>query len=241
MNDVESLERFAKFRAANVATDVSDIDPGFAYSEGSTDPYILGQLARLLSISPLMEMGIVGSHWAGASAAIEGSEPAPDEAPLSNFDFLDEPRTLNELRTPKGQIQDQIRALRSDGGLSYHERLARRLDLLLVAAEEEEAWAEGSPDSLRQLLLFLQATPDLRCPTVTITPSMTFRAQWQAGLDRHLAVDFLPDGQVRFVVFSPDQHYRGRVQRVSGIVSRGDVMRVIEPYGVHRWAVDAGA
>jgi hypothetical protein len=112
---------------------------------------------------------------------------------------------------------------------------------LVAAEEEEETWAEGSPDSLRQLLLFLQAAPDLRCPTLTITPSMTFRAEWQAGLNRHLAVDFLPDGQVRFVVFSPDPLHPDRVQRVSGIVSRGDVMRAVEPYRVYRWSGDAGA
>ena len=91
------------------------------------------------------------------------------------------------------------------------------------------------------MLLFLRAAPDLRCPTVTITPSATFRAQWQADRNKHLAIDFLPDGQVRFVVFSPDPRHPDRVQRVSGIVGRGDVMRAVEPYKVHRWAADAGA
>jgi hypothetical protein len=91
------------------------------------------------------------------------------------------------------------------------------------------------------MLLFLRAMPDFRCPTVTITPSATFRAEWQAGQNRHLAVDFLPDGQVRFVVFSPDPRHPDRVQRVSGIVDRVDVIRAVEPYNVHRWATDAGA
>ena len=92
----------------------------------------------------------------------------------------------------------------------------------------------------RQLLLFLQATPDLRCPVVTVTPSMTFRAEWQAGPDKHLAVDFLHGaGPVRGVLTDP--RHPGRVQRVRGIVSQGDVMREVEPHKVHRWAVDAGA
>ena len=126
--------------------------------------------------------------------------------------------------------------------MPYCERLARRLEFLLGAIEEEgEACAEGSPESLRQMLLFLRAMPDFRCPTVTITPSATFRAEWQAGQNRHLAVDFLPDGQVRFVVFSPDPRHPDRVQRVSGIVDRVDVIRAVEPYNVHRWATDAGA
>lgn len=48
------------------------------------------------------------------------------------------------------------------------------------------------------------------------------------------------DGQVRFVVFAPDPRYVDRVQRVSGVVSRVDLMRAVEPYEVHRWAADAG-
>jgi hypothetical protein len=163
-------------------------------------------------------------------------ESVLDEAPVSDFDVLD------ELRTPKGQMQRQITALRRGGGLSYQERLARRLDFLMDALEEEEeTWAEDSPDSLRQMLLFLQATLHLRCPTVTITPSATFRAQWQDGPNRHLAIDFIPDGQVRFVVFAPDPLHPDRVQRVSGIVSGAEVIKAIQPYKVDRWAADAGA
>ena len=149
---------------------------------------------------------------------------------------------LDARPAPKEQMRRQISALRGSGGLPYRERLAWRLDLLLEAlGEEGEEWQEGSPESLRQMLLFLQEVPDFRCPTVTVTPSATFRAQWQAGQDQHFAVDFLPDGQVRFVVFAPDPHHPDRVQRVSGVVSRADVMRAIEPYKVHRWAADAGA
>ena len=148
----------------------------------------------------------------------------------------------HDLRTPKEQIQRRITALRKSARLPYRERLANRLDFLVSSVEEEgETWAEHSPDSLHQMLLFLRTTPDLRCPTVTITPSATFRAEWQAGQNRHLAVDFLPDGQVRFVVFSPDPRHPDRVQRVSGIVDRVDVIRAVEPYNVHRWATDAGA
>jgi hypothetical protein len=146
-----------------------------------------------------------------------------------------------DLSGPKERLRRQISALRAGGRLAYCERLTRRLDSLLEALEEEgEEWAEGSAESLRQMLLFLRDVPGFRCPTVTVTPSATFRAEWQAGRNQHFAIDFLPDGQARFVVFAPDPHHPDRVQRVSGIVSRADVMRVVEPYKVHRWAADAG-
>jgi hypothetical protein len=226
MNDVETLERFAKFRAASAATDIFDINSAILRNDGSTD-------RPSWELTPALFYVVARGVAPSSSADIES---ALDEAPVSDFDVLD------ELRTPKGQIQRQIPAFQRGGGLPYRERLARRLDFLLGALEEEEeTWAEDSPDSLRQMLLFLQAVPDFRCPMVTITPAATFRAEWQGGQNRHLAIDFLPDGQVRFVVFSPDPLHPDRVQRVSGIVSRADVMRAIEPYKVYRWAADAGA
>ena len=230
MNKVETLQTFASFQAARAATDVFDIDEGKPRNDGSTHLYISW---------PLWELTPTSCSVAGRGVEPTGSadiESAPDEASVSDFEVLD------ELRTPKGQIQRQIAAFRRGGGVPYSERLARRLDFLLRALEEEgESWEEDSPDSLRQMLLFLRGVPDLRCPTVTITPSATFRAQWQAGHNMHLAVDFMPDGQVRFVVFSPDSHHPARVQRVSGMVSRADVMRAVEPYKVFRWVADAGA
>ena len=188
--------------------------------EAGTDPHIPQRLTDLRK-SFWMEARAIGGGWSTGSA---------------DFDVM------CHLKTPKGQIQGQIRALRVRGGFPYSERLANRLDVLLDALEEEgEAWGRDSPDSLRQMFVFLRSVPEFRCPTVTITPSATFRAQWDAGRNSHLAIDFLPDGQVRFVVFSPDPRHPDRVRRVSGIVSRLDLTRVVEPYNVHRWAADAGA
>lgn len=217
MNDVETLERFAKFRAARAATDI-------LYINGSTDRPSWELTPALFDVPA---RGVAPTE----SADIES---APDEATVSDFDVLD------ELRTPKGQIQRQIAAFRRGGGLPYRERLARRLEFLLGAPEEEgEEWGEHSPASLRQMFLFLQDVSDFQYPSVTVTPSATFRTQWQAGQNQHFAVDFLPDGQVRFVVFAPDPRHPERARRVSGVVSRTDIMKVIEPYKVHRWAADA--
>jgi hypothetical protein len=153
-----------------------------------------------------------------------------------------EPMALDVLQTPKNRIREQIKALRCGSRLPYREHLARRLDFLLKALEEEgESWSNHSPESLRRMVQFLEAVPEFRCPTVTVTPMASFRAQWQAGPSRHFAVDFVPDEQVRFVVFAPDPGHPERVERVSGIVSATNAMKAIETYQVHRWAVDAGA
>jgi hypothetical protein len=149
---------------------------------------------------------------------------------------------LDELRTPQGRIKEQIRALRAGSPLIYREHLARRLEFLMEAIEDEgETWKEDSPESLRNMLLFLHRVPGFRYPTVTVTPSMTFRAQWTPDRSRHLGLDFLPNGQVRFVVFCPDPRHPGRVERVSGISSWESVLEKVEPYKVYRWTEDAGA
>ena len=215
MSSAENLDQFAKFQAA----------ARFWQSGAASDILVLTEVSPQTSDDPAIAWHLFKQQFLSAEMAGQ-----------SDFELLD------DLRTPQGRIRRQISALRGSGGLSYRERLARRLDFLIGALEEEgEDWGENSPESLRQMLLFLQEVPDFRCPTVTVTPSATFRAQWQAGQDQHFAVDFLPDGQVRFVVFAPDPHHPDRVQRVSGVVSRADVMRAIEPYKVHRWAADAGA
>jgi hypothetical protein len=153
-----------------------------------------------------------------------------------------DPMVLGVLRTPTERIREQVKALRRSSRLSYREHLARWLDFLLRTLEEEgEPLAEESPESLRQMLLFLEAFPEFRCPTITVTPFATFRSQWQDGPTRHFAVDFLPDGQIRFVVFAPDPVHPERVECVSGIVSAATAMKAIETYQVHRWAADAGA
>ena len=229
MTNVETLQRFARFQASRAATDIFYVDLAVLRSDASTDPFLLQPLWKLTPALFYVLPRIIAS----GSADIE---PVLEQAPVSDFDVLD------ELRTPKGQIERQITALRRGGGLPYRERLARRLEFLLGAPEEEgEEWGEHSPESLRQMFLFLQDVPDFQCPTVTVTPSATFRAQWQAGQNQHFAADFLPDGQVRFVVFAPDPRHPERAQRVSGVVSRTDIMKAIEPYKVHRWAADAGA
>lgn len=148
---------------------------------------------------------------------------------------------LDYLRTAEGRIEQLIRSIRDASPLIYRERLSRRLEFLLNAMKEEgEKWSEDSPESLRMMMLFLQTVPDFRYPTVTITPSATFRIQWTVDGNRHFAADFLPDGQVKFVVFCPDPHHSSRIQRISGITSRENLINIVKPYKVHDWAAGAG-
>ena len=248
MSDIDVLQEYAKFRAAGAvvlevessATDVHLIDVAAAADLGGTDPSVtrraFEQQRRSYPGAPRSVESV--STIGGPNFLILISEQGEQSIFASMGDFV----ALDDLRTPEGQIWRQIPGLRGAPGLIYCERLARRLAFLLeTMKEEEEAWNEGSPESLRKMLMFLQTVPNFRYPTVTVTPSATFRAQWTTDPSRHFAVEFLPDGQVRFVVFCPDPRHPNRVQRHDGITSTENLMNVVEPYKVHRWAADAGA
>ena len=132
------LQRFARFQAARAATDTLALVWVWPLGEGSTDRYSLRQLLKL-SIPFSMARG---RREQTGSTAVEFSGSAPDEAPVS-FEELD------ELRSPKGQIQDKSLRFEEAAGCPTVNALAHRLDFLLGALEEEgEIWAEGSPDSL---------------------------------------------------------------------------------------------
>jgi hypothetical protein len=235
MSDVDALREYAKFRAAGA----------FISNVGSATDFHLVQV-------PVAEGGTWRAFEEPYRLLLRTPQTAKDVSSIGGPDTVDlaseqgdlslgASAALDELRTPEGQMRRQIRSVRVGPRLVYRERLARRLEFLLGAIEEEEeAWSDDSPESLRRMMLFLQSMPTLRYPSVTVTPSATFRAQWTADPNKHFAVDFLPNGEVRFVVFCPDPRHPNRVERVSGITSWENLTHAVKPYEVLRWAADAG-
>jgi len=244
MSEVSTLQPYANFNAScNIvlahtsATDFSWTDQARSLDEGGTESletFWTGETFRRLypSVASMARDVSSGGDLGPLIVVSEQDKPLYRKG-MSDFAALD------YLRTPEGQIRRQIKSLRRSFELSYRERLARRLEFLLEAMEEEgESWTKDSPESLRRMLLFLDNAPIYRFPTVTVTPSGTFRAQWTASAKRHFALDFLPTGQIHFVVFSPDPRHSNRVQRVSGVTSWECLKEVVEPFKVHHWTAD---
>lgn len=244
MSEVDVLREYGNFKAARVltsvvssATNVFPMDVTHVAGEAATNIFATWQAIerqRHLFLTTPRTAWDVSSTGSPNLVIILHSAREELFGSTGNFSALD------ELRTPEGRIRQEIRSLRGNPDLIYREQLAVRLEALLDAMKEEgESWNEDSPESLRMMLLFLQAAPDFRCPTVTVTPSATFRAQWTVEPNKHFAADFLADGQARFVVFCPDPRRSDRTQRISGITSRENLLDVVKLYGVHHWAVDA--
>lgn len=236
MDELSTVQEYGGFRPVapliwGSATDVHLIDVATTVAEGGTLRAFREQWLSVPRL-PLMPERALSNSIRATIGVSQGQGDASSRNSAS----------LDELRTPEGQIRRQVVSLRATPGLLYRERLARRLEFLLAAMEDEgEAWSDDSPESLRRMMLFLQSEPSLGYPSVTVTPSATFRAQWTTDRTRHFAAEFLANGEVRFLVFGPDSRHPDRVQRVTGMANWQSLMHVVEPYNVLRWAADARA
>lgn len=121
----------------------------------------------------------------------------------------------------------------------YRDELVARIHELIRCAAEEDI--SPSPDSLRHLIGFLSNHVELTKPGLVLTPHGNFRAQWRKGRNKHFAVEFRPDGEVRYVLFRPNQSDPGRITRSSGSTTVDEIFdAVVLPTGVKGWAVSEG-
>jgi len=245
MSNVHALQGYGNFQDTRAiisegsTTDFRPIDVASATDKGGTDLDVTRRAFERQNWFVLKSLQIVQDFRPTGTTTSDIFARKEDEA---NFEAsMGDFAALDYLRTAEGQIEQRIYGLRRTARLMYRERLARRLEFLLDAMrEEEDSWNDGSPESLRHMLLFLQTVPGFLYPTVTVTPSATFRVQWTPAPNKHFAVNFLPSGEVQFVVFFPNSRHRGRIQRMSGVVSWENLMNVVEPCKVHQWAANAG-
>ena len=123
--------------------------------------------------------------------------------------------------------------------VGYRAKLAARLTELHRAVQEEEPDGRGIiAKSLQHFIELLKAYPGLKCPTLSVTPDRNIYASWRAGSDRVFSVHFLPDGNVRFVIFSPNDKHPGETIRLSGAATVDILMSIVEPHKVQNWVCE---
>ena len=121
----------------------------------------------------------------------------------------------------------------------YKARLVSRLNELQKAVQEEELDGRGiSAKSLQHFVELLKAYPALRCPIISVTPERNIYASWKLGSHRVFSIHFLPDGNVRFVIFCPNDKHSDETIRLSGAATLDVLMSVVEPHGVLNWATE---
>jgi hypothetical protein len=121
----------------------------------------------------------------------------------------------------------------------YREKLTIRLSELQKAMQEEELESRGiSVGSLHYFVEFLKTNRALRCPAISVTPDRNIYASWKSGPDRVFSVQFLPDSNVRFVIFCPNDKHPAQAVRISGTATVDVLMSVAVPHGVLSWISD---
>lgn len=111
-----------------------------------------------------------------------------------------------------------------------------RIQFLFEASKEEYPDEVAIlPESLKNFVSFLQMEPNLQYPDVVLSPDKNICAQWRTVPNRHFSVEFLPVGDVRFVIFSPNPKHPDKTNRLSGIVTVDSLMQTAQPQGVRSW------
>lgn len=122
--------------------------------------------------------------------------------------------------------------------ISYRTKLAARLRELQEDVQKESDGVGIVVRSLQHFIEFLKAYPMLRRPAVSITPDRNIYASWKSAADRIFSIHFFPDGNVRFVIFRPNEKHAGEVIRISGKATVDVVMNIATPHEVLSWASD---
>lgn len=119
----------------------------------------------------------------------------------------------------------------------YASELASQLEYLREASIEEAP--EQSPisaASLQGFITFIQENNGLAEPDIVLTYTGNIRAEWHKSRKEHFAAEFLPNGQVRHVVFSRDPSRPSRTDRTQGLVSADTLLEKVKPFNVLSWA-----
>jgi len=140
------------------------------------------------------------------------------------------------LNNEEDQVQELIFRIRKSRSIPYHESLANRLLALFKDAKEEDPDSLGiAAGSLRNFYNFLYLHTNLKHPAISLTPDYNIYASWRGEQNRVFSVHFLPNGDVRFVIFKPNDRHPGRQIRLSGIATSDILMETVAPDSVSDW------
>jgi len=159
------------------------------------------------------------------------------EGVISEWPEKTDPFTQEDLLYSEDeQVQELISRIETSLFIPYRQKLANRLVTLFKDAKEEDPTCLGiSAGSLRYFYNFLQLHTNLKCPTISLTPEYNIYASWRDDQKRLFSVLFLPNGDVRFVIFKPNDRHPELKIRISGITTTDFLMETVAPYGVWDW------
>jgi hypothetical protein len=165
--------------------------------------------------------------------------PKGREASVSDWPEKKDPYTQADLLiSEEEQVQELIYKIRKSFVISNRESMANRLLTLFNDAKEEDSTSPGiTVSSLRNFYSFLLLTlrTNLKYPAISLTPDNDIYVSWRNGQNQVFSVHFLPNEDVRFVIFKPNDRHPERTIRLSGTTTTDTIIETVDSYGVWDW------
>lgn len=114
--------------------------------------------------------------------------------------------------------------------------LSQKLNELYGNSKQNPDIETLSIGSMRYFWKFVKCNQNLKYPEIYISALGNIRVQWTESKNEHFVVEFYPDGEVKFVIFSPDHHHQDRVNRVSGLSTIDSLIEQVKAFGVMKWS-----
>ncbi len=144
------------------------------------------------------------------------------------------------VSTKDEQAQELILQIRKFFFIFNQESLANQLITLFNFAKEERPTSPGiSVNSLSSFYDFLKLNTNIRTPNLSLSPDRNIYASWRVE-KRVFSAHFLPEGDIRFVLFKPNKRHPKRKIRVTGIATSDTLMEIIAPENLSDWVLYEG-
>ena len=144
------------------------------------------------------------------------------------------------VSTEDDQAYKLIHQIRKLSFVSNQESIANRLITLFNFAKEERPASPGiSVNSLSSFYDFLMLDANIRIPSLSLSPDYNIYASWRAE-NRLFSAHFLPSGDIRFVLFKPNNRHPKRKIRVTGIATGDTLTKIIAPENLRDWVFGEG-
>lgn len=151
----------------------------------------------------------------------------------------EEPYIQADLLGSKEQEVRELIYQAKTSSIRCRERLANRLLALFKDSKEEDPYGPGiTADSIRNFIKFLQLHTNLRYPSISLTPEYNIYASWKDEQSRVFSVHFLPNGNVRFVIFKPNHRHPEQKTRIAGTTTTDVLMETVSPHEISEWVLE---
>ena len=146
----------------------------------------------------------------------------------------------NLVSTKDDQAQELIHQIRKSSFVSNQESLANQLITLFNFAKEERPASPGiAVNSLSSFYDFLKLHASIKTPNLSLSPDHNIYASWRAG-NRIFSLHFLPDGDIRFVLFKPNNRHPKRKIRVTGTATGDTLTEIVARESLIDWVLGEG-